>query len=147
MGLDSALWEILLLPWSCLVMYEEGVAESIFFGVWVLSLKPWRGVWYRYTYIQTYIVIYNMHICMHTYICIYIYARVYTGLAHTHTHSMHIILTEFENSGSETQRPHCSLFHFPVPRFPAGWPRENQVYSAHVVRFVSQEKWWILEFL
>ena len=43
-----------------------------------------------------------MHICMHTYICMYIYACVYTGLAHIHAYT-HIILTEFENSGSETQ--------------------------------------------
>ena len=67
-------------------MYEEGVAESIFFGVWVLSLKPGR-VWYRYTYIQTYIVIYNMHIWMHTYICMYIYMHVYTQALHTYTHT------------------------------------------------------------
>ena len=30
--------------------------------------------------------------------------HVYTQALHTHTHNMHIILTEFENSGSET---HC----------------------------------------
>lgn len=41
-----------------------------------------------------------MHAHIHMYV--YIYARVYTGLAHIHTYT-HIILTEFENSGSETQ--------------------------------------------